>query len=86
MTGVSVPFDSIPVFAFCVLVDVVTKYKNARLNLRILKGLGASVLHGVDAAKMKRHIDLHMRKFDRIIFNFPHAGFFRREDNLLMIR
>ncbi|CAK9308626.1 unnamed protein product [Citrullus colocynthis] len=66
--------------------DVVTKYKNARLNLRILKGFGASVLHGVDATKMKLHIDLHMRKFDRIIFNFPHAGFFWREDNLLMIR
>lgn len=62
------------------------RYKNARLNLTILNGLGASVLHGVDAAKMKYHMDLHMRKFDRIIFNFPHAGFFGREDNPLMIR
>ncbi|TYK23203.1 DUF2431 domain-containing protein [Cucumis melo var. makuwa] len=66
--------------------DVVMRYKNARLNLTILNGLGASVLHGVDAAKMKYHMDLHMRKFDRIIFNFPHAGFFGREDNPLMIR
>ncbi|XP_038899749.1 heavy metal-associated isoprenylated plant protein 41-like isoform X2 [Benincasa hispida] len=67
-------------------VEVVRKYKNARLNLRILKGLGASILHEVDATKMKLHIDLRMRKFDRIIFNFRHAGFFGREDSLLMIR
>ncbi|XP_031745074.1 uncharacterized protein LOC101220669 [Cucumis sativus] len=66
--------------------DVVTRYKNARLNLTILNGLGASVLHGVDATKMKYHTDLHMRKFDRIIFNFPHAGFFGRGDSHLMIR
>ncbi|XP_022139690.1 heavy metal-associated isoprenylated plant protein 41-like [Momordica charantia] len=66
--------------------DVVRKYKKARSNLRTLKDLGATVLHGVDVTKMKRHVDLHMRKFDRIIFNFPHAGFHGREDNVLMIQ
>ena len=79
-------FDSIHAIAFFVSDDVVTRYKNARLNLTILNGLGASVLHGVDATKMKYHTDLHMRKFDRIIFNFPHAGFFGRGDSHLMIR
>jgi 25S rRNA (uracil2634-N3)-methyltransferase len=27
-----------------------------------------------------------MRRFDRIIFNFPHAGFHGKEDNLDMIK
>ncbi|KAK7820033.1 heavy metal-associated isoprenylated plant protein 41 [Quercus suber] len=43
--------------------------------------LGASLLHGVDATKMKLHSDLRWWKFDRIIFNFPHAGFHGKEDH-----
>ncbi|KAK9212921.1 hypothetical protein WN943_002305 [Citrus x changshan-huyou] len=30
---------------------------------------------------MKEHPELSKRKFDRIIFNFPHAGFHGREDD-----
>ncbi|KAF6164057.1 hypothetical protein GIB67_037466 [Kingdonia uniflora] len=48
--------------------------------------LGATILHGVDATKMKLHTDLKMRKFDRIIYNFPHAGFHRKEDDAFLIR
>ncbi|CAA7015439.1 unnamed protein product [Microthlaspi erraticum] len=54
---------------------VVKKYGKARSNLEALKKLGASLLHGVDATKLQFHPDLHFRRFDRIIFNFPHAGF-----------
>ncbi|KAK5845006.1 uncharacterized protein LOC108482069 isoform X2 [Gossypium arboreum] len=35
---------------------------------------------------MKHHTDLANRKFDRIIFNFPHAGFYGKEDNPHMIQ
>ncbi|KAJ1393035.1 hypothetical protein SESBI_35356 [Sesbania bispinosa] len=66
--------------------NVTKKYKNAKSNLDELQKLGAYLLHGVDATKMKFHSDLKMRRFDRIIFNFPHAGFHRKEDNLLMIK
>ncbi|XP_057520354.1 uncharacterized protein LOC130800759 isoform X2 [Amaranthus tricolor] len=62
------------------------KYKKARSNLVKLQKLGAFLLHEVDATKMKLHTDLKMRKFDRIIFNFPHAGFHGREDNPLIIK
>lgn len=80
-------FDSIPVFVFLLfLEEVVTNYRNAELNLAFLKFYGASVLHEVDATTIKHHVNLHMRKFDRIIFNFPHAGFFGKEDNPLMIQ
>nr|GMC53664.1 heavy metal-associated isoprenylated plant protein 41-like [Ipomoea batatas] len=67
--------------------DMVTKkYKNAKSNLEKLRQLGATILHKVDAIKMKLHTDLRMRKFDRIIFNFPHAGFHGKEDNVRLIQ
>ncbi|XVE80614.1 hypothetical protein DITRI_Ditri14bG0153400 [Diplodiscus trichospermus] len=64
---------------------LIKKYKQAKSNLENLRKLGASLLHGVDATKMKFHADLGKRKFDRIIFNFPHAGFWGKEDNAHMI-
>jgi len=42
-------------------------------------------LHGVNAKTMKLHTDLKMRRFDRVIFNFPHAGFKGKEDQPHMI-
>ncbi|GLT26390.1 hypothetical protein SLA2020_014590 [Shorea laevis] len=60
--------------------DVINNYKNGKSNLENLKKLGASILHGVDATKMKNLDDLKKRKFDRIIFNFPHSGFHGKED------
>ncbi|XP_074303456.1 uncharacterized protein At4g26485-like [Silene latifolia] len=62
------------------------KYKNARSNVKALLRLGASVIHGVDATRMKRHTDLTMRRFDRIVYNFPHAGFHGKEDSLHLIK
>lgn len=71
---------------FVIFLDkVIKKYKKAKSNIIRLKELGASILHRVDATKMKRHTDLMNRKFDRIIFNFPHAGFRGREDSKIMI-
>ncbi|XP_020255312.1 heavy metal-associated isoprenylated plant protein 41-like [Asparagus officinalis] len=63
-------------------VSVLKKYKRAKSNLQCLKELGATILHGVDATKMKYHTELRMQKFDRIVFNFPHAGFKGKEDNM----
>ncbi|XP_023633141.1 heavy metal-associated isoprenylated plant protein 41 [Capsella rubella] len=65
---------------------VVRKYKKARSNLETLKRLGAFLLHGVDATKLQRHPDLHFRRFDRVIFNFPHTGFHTRESDPCQIR
>ncbi|KAJ6800510.1 heavy metal-associated isoprenylated plant protein 41-like [Iris pallida] len=64
---------------------VLEKYSKAKSNLESLKKLGATVLHEVDATKMKFHADLKMQKFDRVVFNFPHAGFKGKEDNMRLI-
>ncbi|KAM7251526.1 hypothetical protein ACFE04_023409 [Oxalis oulophora] len=55
-------------------------------NLHTLYDLGACLLHGVNASSMKFHPNLNFCKFDRIIFNFPHAGFYRKESDPHQIR
>lgn len=60
---------------------LITKYKNAEANLMILRILGATVLHGVDATRMWNLHDLRCKKFHRIIYNFPHAGFLGMESD-----
>ncbi|XP_010942696.1 heavy metal-associated isoprenylated plant protein 41 [Elaeis guineensis] len=64
---------------------VVVKYAKAKTHLESLEKMGATILHGVDATKMKLHTDLKMHKFDRIVFNFPHAGFKGREEQMKLI-
>ncbi|CAN0922848.1 Heavy metal-associated isoprenylated plant protein 41 [Linum grandiflorum] len=66
--------------------ELIKKYKNAEFNVAQLKLMGGQVYHGVDATKMSCYSDLRMRKFDCIIFNFPHAGFHGREHSPRMIR
>ncbi|KAL4554659.1 hypothetical protein LXL04_037258 [Taraxacum kok-saghyz] len=64
---------------------LIKKYKRAKTNLKILDNFGAQLLHGVDSTRMKLHPDLRMRKFDRIVYNFPHAGFVGQESDRLVI-
>ncbi|XVE50913.1 hypothetical protein DITRI_Ditri01bG0201600 [Diplodiscus trichospermus] len=67
-------------------------YKKAMSNIHELKSRGCTVLHGVDATKMANYCFLGGIKFDRVIYNFPHAGFFpgepseshRRRNQLLL--
>ncbi|KAL6496405.1 hypothetical protein OROGR_029665 [Orobanche gracilis] len=61
--------------------ELIAKYKDAQENVAMLTALGASVLFRVDATQMKNLPDLWWRKFHRIIYNFPHAGFHGKEDN-----
>ncbi|KAF5206973.1 Heavy metal-associated isoprenylated plant protein, partial [Thalictrum thalictroides] len=52
-------------------------YANAMSNISYLKKNGSMVIHNVDAGEMANHHLLSGLKFDRIIYNFPLAGFFR---------
>ncbi|KAH6822776.1 ferredoxin-fold anticodon-binding domain protein [Perilla frutescens var. hirtella] len=61
--------------------ELIKKYKHAKANLVVLRILGASVLHGVDATNMWSVPDLRCRKFHRIVYNFPHAGFYGKESD-----
>lgn len=50
-------------------------YKKAMANIGELRVRGCMVLHGIDATEIANHCYLGAIKFDRIIYNFPHAGF-----------
>ncbi|XP_013614459.1 PREDICTED: uncharacterized protein At4g26485-like [Brassica oleracea var. oleracea] len=57
------------------------KYKDAKNNVEELERRGCTVIHGVNVHSMdKDHRVVRSIVYDRIIFNFPHAGFhFGRE-------
>ncbi|XP_058725459.1 heavy metal-associated isoprenylated plant protein 41-like [Vicia villosa] len=65
--------------------SLVLKYGSASSNLSELEVLGCTVLHNVDVGNMSQHLYLKNKSFDRIIFNFPHAGFVCRESDELQI-
>ncbi|GAB4837021.1 hypothetical protein Ancab_001936 [Ancistrocladus abbreviatus] len=52
-------------------------YGKATSNILELTSRGCKVMHGVDATKMASFTSFKAMKFDRVVFNFPHAGFFR---------
>ncbi|KAF6153861.1 hypothetical protein GIB67_001094 [Kingdonia uniflora] len=57
------------------LVFLEKNYKNASSNILEIRNRGGIVLNNVDATKMAKNCLLKGRTFDRIIYNFPHAGF-----------
>ncbi|XP_037432714.1 heavy metal-associated isoprenylated plant protein 41-like [Triticum dicoccoides] len=64
---------------------LICKHHQAESNVRELKKMGATVLHDVDVNNMKLHTCMKMKRFDRIVFNFPHAGFTGQETQLHVI-
>ncbi|XP_022877724.1 uncharacterized protein At4g26485-like [Olea europaea var. sylvestris] len=46
-------------------------------NIEKLRNRESKVMHGIDATNISNHHLLGEMKFDRIIFNFPYAGFFK---------
>ncbi|XP_022877731.1 uncharacterized protein LOC111395807 isoform X1 [Olea europaea var. sylvestris] len=52
-------------------------YKRAMSNIGKLRSRECIVMHGIDATKVASHHFLGGMTFDRIIFNFPFAGFFK---------
>ncbi|XP_048634923.1 heavy metal-associated isoprenylated plant protein 41-like [Brassica napus] len=57
-----------------------------KMGRSLSRKFGASLLQGVDATKLKQHHHLNCRRFDRVVFNFPHAGFHGKESDSYLIR
>jgi 25S rRNA (uracil2634-N3)-methyltransferase len=51
-----------------------------------LERLGEIILHDVDATKMEKHHIISKTRFDRIVYNFPHAGFHGKEHDKTVIK
>ncbi|XP_012848371.1 PREDICTED: uncharacterized protein At4g26485-like [Erythranthe guttata] len=52
-------------------------YRSASSNLMELKIRECKVMHEIDATEIANHPIIGRMKFDRIVFNFPFAGFFK---------
>ncbi|XP_057841206.2 uncharacterized protein LOC131050909 [Cryptomeria japonica] len=65
---------------------IISSYESGQNNLQNLEKLGAMILHDVDATTMNKLQIIKKRRFDRIIFNFPHAGFFGNEKDNRVIK
>ncbi|XP_077224214.1 uncharacterized protein LOC143857657 [Tasmannia lanceolata] len=50
------------------------------MGKQMLRDFGAHIIHGVDATSMSSHGKLRFQQFDRIIYNFLHAGFHGSEN------
>ncbi|KAI5332587.1 hypothetical protein L3X38_022716 [Prunus dulcis] len=55
--------------------SLMLKYSKALSNVKELEARGCIVLHEVDVHSMSQHPFLIRLRFDRIIYNFPHAGY-----------
>lgn len=51
-----------------------SKYPDAQAIVSTIKQRGAEVLFGIDATKLQKYPVLRGRRWDRIVWNFPHAG------------
>ncbi|XP_050368877.1 uncharacterized protein At4g26485-like [Argentina anserina] len=67
--------------------SVIVKYSTAAAsNLKELEDMECVLLHEVDVHTMRQHPLLVDQLFDRIVFNFPHAGFVFREHDQFQIK
>ncbi|KAG8385980.1 hypothetical protein BUALT_Bualt03G0101500 [Buddleja alternifolia] len=65
---------------------LIKNYESAASNILGLSTRKCLVMHEIDATKMVNHHFLGGIKFDRIIFNFPFAGFFKQLSRECVLR
>lgn len=54
--------------------DCYAKYPDAKLIVSLLRSKGVEVHFEVDATKLEKKATLRGRRWDRVVWNFPHAG------------
>jgi 25S rRNA (uracil2634-N3)-methyltransferase len=70
----SLPAANVTATAFDSEAECYAKYPDAEEIVQSLRSKGVKVLFGVDATKLEKCSALKGRRWDRIVFNFPHAG------------
>ena len=54
--------------------DCFAKYGDARAKVEVLRDKGVNVLFGVDATKLEKVSQMKGKRWDKVVWNFPHAG------------
>ena len=75
----SLPPENITATVYDTEEECYTKYPECPSTVAFLIDQGVEVLFGVDATRLERHHTLKGRSWDRIVWNFPHAGAFISE-------
>lgn len=68
------PAENITTTAYDKEQECYTKYPGAQAIVNGLREKGVQVIFGVDATKLEKCHALRGRRFDKIVWNFPHAG------------
>ena len=78
------PSENVTATAYDSEDECYTKYPEAVQYVQTLRGKGAQIMFGVDATKLERCSPLKGKRYDRIVWNFPHAG--ERDQPLILDR
>jgi len=54
---------------------------SSHTTLTNLEGLVENILHGVYVMEIEKHYIIRRTRFHIIVYNFPHVGFYRKEDD-----
>jgi 25S rRNA (uracil2634-N3)-methyltransferase len=54
------------------------KYVDAKEVVQVLREMGVQVVFGVDATKLEKCTALKGKRYDKLVWNFPHAGAYTR--------
>nr|GAT59831.1 predicted protein [Mycena chlorophos] len=68
------PSRNVTATAYDTEAECYSKYPEAEEIVQDLRAAGADVLFGVDATRLERVGTLKGRRWDKIVWNFPHAG------------
>jgi 25S rRNA (uracil2634-N3)-methyltransferase len=70
----SFPHENVTATAYDTKEECYNKYPESPSIVAFLRDQGVEVIFGVDATRLEKHRVLKGRKWDRIVWNFPHAG------------
>ncbi|EKM61438.1 uncharacterized protein PHACADRAFT_156688 [Phanerochaete carnosa HHB-10118-sp] len=68
------PASSVVATTYDTEAECFEKYPEAQAIVEEIRAKGAEVFFDVDATKLEKVVTLRNRKFDKIMWNFPHAG------------
>lgn len=73
-TSTFMPPTNITATAYDSEVDCYTKYPGAKAIVEEVRESGVQILFGVDATKLEKVYALNGKRWDKIVWNFPHTG------------
>ena len=68
------PPQNITATAYDTEEECLAKYADAREKIDTLRAKGANLLFGVDATKLEKISQMRGKRWDKVVWNFPHAG------------